>query len=368
MMDRVTITIVGAGVIGCAIAHALAARGARVQVVDPRGPGAGATRASAGILSPHIEGHEQGLLDLCLRSFEAWDGFMEALGAATPRIVPYARRGTLQVARGMEDAAALERLAGELAARGVAHALVAEARLRELEPALDPRVTRGLLVETHGFVGARALTAALVDAAHRHGAVFARRRALAIDTSHAIARVVTEAGVMASDAVIVAAGSWSGSIDGVAPAASPVTPVRGQLLELRFDAPRFERVIWGPDVYLVPWPDGTVLVGATVEDVGFDERSTAGAVAALLEAAHRLVPALRDAAFRRVRVGLRPATADTRPIIGRSSTRPRLYFATGHYRTGILLAPLTARLLADLVLDGHEAKELALVQPGRVGL
>jgi glycine oxidase len=326
------------------------------------------TRASAGILSPHIEGHAQSLLALCLRSFDEYDAFLERVRADTPCAIPAAHSGTLQVARGVEDAAALERLAGELAARGVPHELVPDARLHEIEPALDARITRGLLVEAHGYVGARALTAALADAAHRRGVTFRRQRVLAIDTTTAAARVVTTAGVMSSDAVVVAAGSWSDTIDGVSPVSGLVKPIRGQLLELRLDAPRFTHVIWGPDVYLVPWQDGTVLVGATVEDAGFDERATAGAVATLLEAAHGLVPGLRHATFRRVRVGLRPATADALPVIGRSSTRPRLFYATGHYRTGVLLAPLTARLMADLMLEGREGPELALVQPGRLGL
>jgi glycine oxidase len=127
-------------------------------------------------------------------------------------------------------------------------------------------------------------------------------------------------------------------------------------------------VIWGTRGYLVPWRDGSVLVGATSEDVGFDERSTASGVQGLLESAGELVPATRLARFEEVRVGLRPLTADELPVIGASSTMPGVYYATGHYRNGVLLAPLTALIVADLLLDGRERPEHAAVRPDRFGL
>ena len=128
------------------------------------------------------------------------------------------------------------------------------------------------------------------------------------------------------------------------------------------------RIVWGSGCYVVPWPDGTTLVGATVEDVGFDEHPTAGGVRQLLNAVHDLLPATATAAFLEVRVGLRPKTPDELPIIGPSSTMRHVFHATGHYRNGILLTPLTAKLIGDLVVDRRDHDELALTNPARFGL
>ncbi len=148
----------------------------------------------------------------------------------------------------------------------------------------------------------------------------------------------------------------------------PVKPIRGQLLRLRPRGTSVSHVVWGAGCYLVPWSDGTLLVGATVEDAGFDEQPTVAGVQTLVNAAAALVPSLSDAVFEEVRVGLRPMTADELPIIGPSSTMPHVFYATGHYRNGILLAPLTASILADLVLDGRSAPELEVTRPARFGL
>jgi glycine/D-amino acid oxidase-like deaminating enzyme len=177
--------------------------------------------------------------------------------------------------------------------------------------------------------------------------------------------VTTSAGRIESDALILAAGSWSGR---VAPVTPPVRPVRGQLLHLHFDQRPLSHVVWGTDCYLVPWRNGALLVGATVEDVGFDESATADGVTRLLGASSELLPTVRQARFEGVRVGLRPGTPDELPLIGAASTMPHVYYATGHYRNGVLLAPLTAKLVADLVIDGTRDPDLDLVRPDRFGL
>jgi glycine/D-amino acid oxidase-like deaminating enzyme len=166
---------------------------------------------------------------------------------------------------------------------------------------------------------------------------------------------------------VVAAGSWSGRI-AIGGAYPPVKPIRGQLLHLTCPSPAASRVIWGTHCYMVPWQDGSLLVGATVEDVGFDEGATVAGVRDLLDYACELVPMAWSARFEAVRVGLRPATTDELPIVGRSSTMPGVFYATGHYRNGVLLTPLTAALIADLVLDRRDAPELALTRPARFGL
>ena len=155
------------------------------------------------------------------------------------------------------------------------------------------------------------------------------------------------------------------AIQGVPPV--PLRPIRGQLLRLAWKGPALRRIIWGDRCYLVPWEDGTLLVGATVEDAGFDERTTVAGVRELLDAACEIVPGARSAGFLEARAGLRPAAADLLPIIGSSCVLPNLMYATAHYRNGILLAPLTAMLVADALLDNRLDPALAAFAPQRFG-
>jgi glycine oxidase len=252
---------------------------------------------------------------------------------------------------------------------GVAAQLVDARTARSEEPLANEGVVGGLLVEAHGFVAPAALTHALAEAATRYGArMLEPARVQGIARRGADAIVTTDNGSIACGSVVLAAGSWSGEIrvDG-AGAAAPVRPVRGQLLALTWPGARLRRVTWGSRCYLVPWDDGTVLLGATVEEVGFDERATVDGVHQLLEAARQLVPVAASAGFNSARVGLRPATADGLPIIGRSRVVPSLVYATGHYRNGILLAPLTATLVADILLEDRMDAMLGPFAPERFG-
>jgi thiazole synthase len=234
-----------------------------------------------------------------------------------------------------------------------------------LEPGLSDRTVAGLLVPEHGYVGPVPLIEALTRAIAGRGVSIISSRALRIgDGEEAV--LTTDAGEIRSDALILAAGSWSSQILGTP--REVVKPIRGQLVSLSMERRPASRVVWGPDCYLVPWKDGTVLVGATVEDVGYDESTTMAGVRGLMNAAVDLMPALEHARFREARAGLRPKTEDELPVIGRSSTMPHVFYATGHYRNGVLLAPLTASLIADLVLDGRERPELNDVRPDRFGL
>jgi glycine oxidase len=363
----VNITIAGAGVIGCAIAHELAARGARVRVLDSRGPGGGATRASAGILAPYIEGHDPALLALGVRSLDLYDDFVRRVISDTGQEVEYVRKGTLEIAVSLDEAMALRRRARLLAGARIGHTLLDAGDVRRLEPEVTPEAVAGLHVHAHGYVAVGELTRALVQAAMRLGAAFDIGTVTSVDGG-AVARVRTADAVIESDVVIIAAGSWSSGVHGVAATPDTVRPIRGQLLQLRLPDRCAERVIWGRDCYLVARQDGTVLAGATVEDVGFDERATSAGVQQLLDGALSLMPALRRAAFDEVRVGLRPKTPDELPAVGASSTMPHVFYATGHYRNGVLLAPLTARLVADMVLDGKTDESLALLDPRRLRL
>ena len=370
------VTIAGAGVIGCAIAYELASRGADVRVLDGRAPGGGATRASAGILAPYIEGHDVPLRRLCVRSLALYDEFRDRVTRDSGIDVEYERCGTLQVALSPDEANELKRAARTLGDGGIDHALLDSAEVRRREPALTAEAVAGLEISKQGYVAPGDLTRALAAAAVGHGTTFEVGSALAVESGD-VARLRTSSGVIESDAVIVAAGSWSSMIGPANPRSpipdprSPipvVKPIRGQLLRLRLPQRAATQVIWGTDCYLVNRRDGVVLAGATVEDVGFDERATSAGVQQLLQASARLMPSLRDAVFEEVRVGLRPMTSDELPAIGASSTMPHVFYATGHYRNGVLLAPLTARLMADLVLDGRTGDDLALVRPARLGL
>lgn len=362
------VTIVGAGVIGYAVGCELASRGAEVRIIDPRGAGGGATRASAGILAPYIEGHAERLLRLTVCSLGQYDAFVDRVSAAAGQPIEYRRTGTLEVARDEADAERLALAAGRLAAAGVPHTYLDGDAARRLEPALTATAARALLVPQHGYVGVATLMSALAAAASRHGVALVVAPTQRIEPAGDRVHVVTPAGRFASDAVVVAAGSWAGQLSMAPALPPPVRPIRGQLLHLRFAEAPVSRVIWSAGVYAVPWQDGSLLVGATSEDVGFDESATAGGVRDLLERAAAVLPVTRTGRFEGVRVGLRPATADELPVIGPSSTMRSVYYATGHYRNGVLLAPLTAAMLSDLILDGRERPELALVRPDRFGL
>ncbi len=370
MSDRPDVTVVGAGVIGCAVAYELGRRGAAVRVLECRDVGLGATQASAGVLAPFIEAEQPGpLRELGVRSLELYDAFVEEVAGAGGADVPYERTGTLEVA---SDAMAVTRLVRAhegLVAAGVDSHFLDSTETRQAEPQLGEAALAALLVPSQGFVGAAALTAALRRAGARHGVSFLTSRAASrISASDSGIEIKTANGPVMSDFAVLAAGSWAGrvAVDGEPPL--PVRPVRGQLVRLAWRGAPLARVIWSPTCYVVPWRDGSLLVGATVEDVGFDERATVSGVATLLDAVRDLLPATRDAEFEGVRVGLRPGTPDGLPALGWSPVLPRLAYATGHYRSGVLLAPLTARLVADLVLDGREDPLLSAVAPARFGV
>jgi glycine oxidase len=371
----VNITIVGAGIVGCAIAYEFASRGIRVRLVDARGAGLGATRASAGMLAPYLEGHVAPLLAMGIRSLGMYDEFIRRVSTDSGHTIEYERTGTLQVARTVAEEADLCTAARALATAGVGHILLDAPQTLQMEPELATDVVGSLHVRDHAYVAATALTHGLVAAAAKHDAEIITAQVTAIEGGEA-PRVVTSDGSFEADAVVIAAGTWSGSVSGPVnagsatrdPAHTTVKPIRGQLIHLRLGSRAASRVIWGSRCYLVPWRDGSVLVGATSEDVGFDETATVSGVRYLLEASAALLPVLQSAAFEGVRVGLRPMTRDELPAIGPSSTMRNVFYATGHYRNGVLLAPLTAALVADLVLDGGRSPELALLRPDRLGL
>jgi len=363
----VNVIVIGAGIIGCAVGYELASRGVRVRLLDGRGVGQGATQASAGVLCPHIEGHSASLRRLGVRSLDMYDEFVARVASDANRSIEYRRTGTLEVALNAAEAERLQAVAAAHASEGIDHEYVGPRSAIDLEPTLSPQIAGALLVPVHGYVGVAGLTDALAAAVERRGGTIERGVSVrSLSRAGGALQVEANGSVYEADAVVIAAGSWSSLIK--IGEAAPVRPIRGQLLHLSCASAPPSRVIWGSECYLVPWQDGSLLVGATVEDVGFDERATVAGVRNLVDRACDLLPLVANAAFGGVRVGLRPATSDELPIVGRSTTDGGVYYATGHYRNGVLLAPLTGAAVADLIVNDITSPELAVTNPARFGL
>jgi len=364
--DSSHVVVVGAGVVGCSVAYELARRGSRVSVIERRDVGLGATQASAGVLAPYVTAHgDSALLALGERSLQLYDEFVARVVEDSGATVQYVRGGTVEIASDPTAAEALRKTEAACQRTGVTARFLDQVAVHEVEPQLASGVVAGLIVDAHGFVGAADLTGALRRAAGAYGVTFTSSASVTRVLRRGDAMCVeTSQEAVACDAVVVAAGSWSGQVEVEGDVPIPVRPVRGQLLHLSWPGSLPERVVWTERCYLVPWADGSVLVGATVEDVGFDERATVAGIQELVDATCALVPKARQAWFKGVRVGLRPGTPDNLPVIG-SGNVPGVFYATGHFRNGVLLAPLTATLIADLVLDGTSDGALSALRPDR---
>ena len=365
------ILVVGTGIVGCGIAYELARRGAAVHIIDDRMPGMGATQASAGMLAPYTEAKDRNtiFLDLAVRSLELYDEFVAraARDAKTP--IGYNRTGTIEIASTAGRLAELQDIASRLSKRDVALDVLDARETREQEPQLGHDVEGALLIGAHGYVNALGLAQALFAAARCLGATLVDGgRVRRISRRGGDLHVEAYTRTHTAHTVVVCAGSWSGQIEIEGAARLPVRPVRGQMLHLDWKSrPALRRVTWGDHCYLVPWDDGTLLVGATMEEVGFDERTTTAGVQDLLNAACALVPDVRAAGFLGARAGLRPGTPDVLPIVGWSRVAPNVMYATGHFRNGVLLAPLTAQIVADALLGDRLDPALEAIGPQRFG-
>jgi glycine oxidase len=364
------LAVVGGGVIGLAVAWRAASAGLKVTVVDPA-PGGGASWAAAGMLAPVTEVHygEQALLRLNLAAAARWPGFAAELEEAAGRPVGYLERGTLSVARDTDDLAAIDDLYRFQQGLGLEVERLRSRECRGLEPGLAPGVRGGVLVPGDHQVDNRALVGALLAAAARAGVVLrpATARGLRVAGGRVRGLVLDGGEALAAGAVVLAAGCWSGALDGLDPALlPPVRPVKGQLLHLRGPAaePLARRNVRGLEVYVVPRADGRVVVGATVEEQGFDQRVTAGAVHHLLRAAAELLPDVDELELAETVVGLRPGSPDNAPLLGETGL-DGLVVATGHYRNGILLTPVTADAITELLVDGHTPEAIAPFSPRR---
>jgi glycine oxidase len=345
------VLVVGAGVMGCAAAFELARRGVRTTVLERSVPGAEASSAAAGMLAAQAEAsHDGPFLRLCLASRARFGDWAAALREATGIDVEHRTCGVLRVAHDEPGAAALQ---GEVALQeraGLRAELLGAAAARAVEPAIAPGVLAAARFADDARVDPPSWLRALRIAAERAGATFrvgAVVRRLVVEGDEARG-VETEEGERVQAAhVVLAAGSWSALVPGAALPSASVRPARGQIVQLLVPSPVLRGIVWGPRAYLCPRDDGRVLIGSTLEFVGFRRGVTAGAIAELTTAAIRDVPALADADFDRAWSSFRPWTADELPLIGASTVRG-LTLATGHYRNGILLSPITAEIVAAL--------------------
>ncbi|HJW61522.1 MAG TPA: glycine oxidase ThiO, partial [Actinomycetota bacterium] len=327
--------------------------------------------AAAGMLAPVTEVHygERPLLGLNLAAAARWPSFAAEVEDAAGRPVGYRPAGTLAVARDTDDNAALEDLYQFQLRCGLQVERLRSRECRQLEPGLAPSIRGGILAPGDHQVDNRALVEALLVACERSGVrlVEGRVAELVTDGDRVIGVVLGDGERLAAGVVVLAAGCWSGGLGGVAAEALvPVRPVKGQLLYLRgpADQPLCQRNVRGLEVYVVPRGDGRVVVGATVEEQGFDTRVTAGAVGDLLRAALELLPDVAELELAETVVGLRPGSPDNAPMLGPAGPEG-LVVATGHYRNGILLTPVTADAIAELLATGRVPDLIAPFTPGR---
>jgi glycine oxidase len=355
----VDVAIVGGGVIGLSIAWRLAATGLSVAVFERSEVGSGASLAATGMLAAATELEPGGadLLALALESQRIWPRFRDALEAEAGFDIDYRAEGTLTVALGRDEVDRL-RFRHELQARhGLATCWLDGAAARALEPALRPSVAAGIFCPEDHQVDPRRLVPALRRAAAARGArILEHLPVRSLDIAGArVGGVATDQGLCRAAAVVIASGAWAGNREVLGDMLNiPVRPLKGQALALRTTARTGvpAHVIWTEQVHLAPKAGDKLLVGATVEECGFDAAVTAGAVFALLDGARRALPSIEDMEIEAVWTGFRPTSDDDAPILGTTGISG-LVLATGHHRNGILLAPASAQAIHDLVTAGE---------------
>jgi glycine oxidase len=359
------VVVVGGGVVGLAAAWRTALTGASVTVFDPS-DGRGATAAAAGMLAPVTEVRygEEPLLELNLESSRRYPEFVAELEDASGVPTGYRRCGTLMVALDADEGRALDEVYRFQLGLGLEVQRLSGRETRAEEPALSPSVRSGILVEGDHQIDNRALHAALAEACGRAGVTFQRHPVARVETSNGrVTGVASEAGHVACGVVVIAAGSWSGTIEGIPRV--PVRPVKGQLLHLKGEV-LARRNVRGVDAYLVPRSDGRLVVGGTVEERGWDTKVTAGAVHELLRAAYELLPGTAELELTETVAGLRPGSPDNAPLIGPTEVEG-LLLATGHFRNGVLLTPVTADVVAALVAGEEPPPWSKVFLPARFG-
>jgi glycine oxidase len=337
------VAIVGAGIVGLACGWRAAQHGLSVVVVDRGAVGAGASSVAAGMLAPVTEAEfgEEALLRLNLAGAESWPAFAAELAERSGLDTGFRECGALVVATDRDDLEEIRRLHAFQRSLGLDAEWLGARDCRRLEPGLSPRVGGGVLAPHDHQADPRATLAALRAALEHEGGVVAEGVEVTGVDEHGLA---TTDGAVAAEQVVIAAGAWSGGLVADAP---PIRPVKGQVLRLReaAEVSLASRIVRTPRCYIVPRPGGEIVIGATVEERGFDPAVTAGGVHRLLEAAWEALPDVEERELVETAASFRPGTPDNAPVIGAASPGGPLW-ATGHHRNGILLAPITATAIA----------------------
>ncbi|MBK1667172.1 glycine oxidase ThiO [Rhodovibrio sodomensis] len=363
--QRPRTAIVGAGVNGLCIAWQLARHGCAVDVYERGRIGRGASWAAAGMLAPGAEAEpgEHAVTAAGQQALALWPAFARDLQQASGIDPELRTDGLMIAATNRDEAEQLRHDHSFLQQQGVPAEWLSGAQAREREPYLRAGLPGALFSPNDGQANNRQLVQGLAAAARAAGVrIHEDTRVDALDTAQGRATgLVVEGARVAADAVVLCAGAWGREIDGVPTAAqAPIRPIKGQMLALRMDPgqPLLRRVLWAPKVYLVPRRDGQLLIGATVEEQGFDDSMTAGGVFALLEAAWRAIPAIEELPIAEMWAGHRPGSRDDAPVLGATPV-DGLYLANGHHRNGILMTPLTGQAVAAEILTGRRHDSLA---------
>ena len=366
---------VGGGVIGLSAAWRAARTGLQVAVADPT-PGHGASWVAAGLLAPVTEAHfgEEALVRLLVAAAERWPTFAEDLTEAAGCDIGYRRCGAVAVALDGSDRVAVDQLLRYQLSLGLEATRLSATECRAVVPALAPGVRGGADVPGDHQVDNRRLVDALVVACEKAGVALIRSRVIGVERSQrgaAVGVVLADGTRVDAGSVVLAAGCRTGQVNGVPPQVlPPVRPVKGHILRLQGDARRplltrnIRGLAHGRPCYLVPRGDGSLVVGATVEERGFDQSVQAGAVHALLDDARALVPGIDELELTECSAGLRPGSPDNAPFVGWTAMEG-LAVATGHYRNGLLLAPVTADGLTELLTEKPVPDLLAPFHPSR---
>lgn len=363
---RFDAAIAGGGVIGGSIAMELARAGLRVAVFDRQQPGQEASWASAGIISPAPENPGMiATVELAKRSAALYPEFVAQVEEISGQSTGFRAKGTLEALFSRDTKAELSTIIALHHGLGLKAEPLRAEDARELEPALSDEIEAAILRPEEASIDNRLLTAAVFEAARRSGAeIFSGSGVKAIWREGSRCRgLILQNEKVEAKWTLIAAGCFSGTIEGIA-AYAPVRPAKGQMVALRADELELERVLWSEKIYLVPRNDGRILAGATVEYVGFDRRVTAGGIEKILSAAIELVSGLKNARIEETWAGLRPDSADHLPILGPADLEG-LVMATGHFRSGILLTPITARLIREWVTEQRVSTDWERFSPMR---